>query len=998
MRNTKIKVSPLSTAVAGLFFTLCLVGVATAQVKETGMPAPAPPAAAPPSGINVRDLEKAIAEGEQLIVKYPDSDFTATVMFQLVELYVKRSAHAYQQKMVEYESELKRFDAGEMKIEPVMPRVSYREAVEMGYKILDKYVTAPFSDKVVYRIALCHLEENNLARAHEFFQKLITEHPKSDYVLESHFRIGEYYFDQRRYDEAAESYSKLLNNWQNPFFDMALYKLAWSYYNLNDFSKAISTFIYLIDDINLVNNAQHAKALGKTKADLRKEAIEYVAQCFADFGGAKKAENFLKTFGEKTYSINIFMKLAETYQARNFYDESTQTLEAILRLWPLHEQAPELQNQIVENYLRAGDSKKAESARENLVQNYGPGSAWLNKYPEGQAREHALAMVETTLLTLATEAQAQAQKENSERLYRLAIDRYSNFLAKFPKAENAGKMQYYQAECYYEVKDYANAADAYQKVVIGFPNSEFKTDAAYNRILSHFEEYQAGQSNDTTTFYLADFLGSGETRPLRIPNPAYGKALIACNDFIKLLPTSEKLGEILMKYGETLFGLAEYDMAQQIYAKVITDLPASPFVVQAHLLSAQCAIQMGKYLDAEKWARAVVEHYPDSARQVDRARRIINSAKFKLAEGFKNRGESGIAAQAFDNIAASSTDTVIAELALVEAALQYEQAGNKEKAIDAYEKVYFKFPNSARVDEALFKAALLSEELNNWTRAAQNYLTVASVRENSPYASKAVFAAAQCYENAGLLENALKTYDRYLANYHTDPSQYLEALCRAGEICFKRKDYPVATGYFQRTIDGYRNYVRESQPVEVYMPAQAQFMLGEIRFESYRQVNLEPPMDRSLKRKQTLFTEVLSAYKDAATYQVADWTTAASHRIGAVFEEFARAFWESPRPDISPDLMAKYEEQLQQKIRPFKERALETYQANIKQAEDNGINNQWVEQSRERLHELAVELGVEQSTNGVVPANGTAPEKPAPSKDLGANGNGNIMNAANNNE
>lgn len=956
------------------------------------------PAAGAQASVNIRDLEKAISEGEQLIVKYPDSDFTPTVMFQLVELYAKRSAHEYQEKMAQYDADLKRFDAGELKTEPAMPRVSYREAVQMGYDILEKHPTAAFNDKVVYRIAICHLEENNLDRAQEFFQKLIAEYPKSEYLLESYFRLGEYYFDQRRYAEAADSYSKLLNNWKNPFFDMALYKLAWSYYNINEFPRAISTFIYLIDDINLLNETQHVEGLGKTKADLRKEAIEYVAQCFADYGGARKAESFLNQIGEKGYSINIFLKLAETYQARNFYDESTQTLEAILRLWPLHEQAPEFQSKIVENYLRAGEAEKAEAAREALVKNYGPGSAWLNKYPEGEARENAIKVAEETLFTLATEAQARAQKNESERDYRLAIDRYGEFLEKFQKSENAGKVQYYQAECYYDIRDFTNAAEAYQKVVANFPNSKFKDDAAYNRILANFEELKVATGSDTTTFYLTDFLGKGETKPVRISHPAYANALSACNDFIKFLPTSEKLPEILMKYGETLFGLGEYAMAEEIYTKITNELPSSRFVVQAHLLNAQSAIQAERYVDAEKWARAVVEKFPDSTRQVERAQRIINSAKFKLAEGFKNRGDYNIAAQAFDNIAASSKDTVIAELALVEAALQYEKVGSKEKAIDTYEKLYYKFPNSTRVDESLFKAALLSEELNNWTRAAQNYLTLANVRAQSPYAAKAIFAAAQCYENANLTDNSLKTYERYLTEHQTDPPQYLEALCRVGEIYYKRKELPQAENYFKRTIDTYHKFVNEAKPVELYMPAEAQFMLGEIRFENYRQVNLEPPMERSLKRKQTLFNEVLAAYKEAAAYQVADWTTAASYRIGAVFEEFGRFFWESPREQIAEELLAKYEEQLKQKIRPFKERALETYQANVKQAEANGINNQWVEQSRDRLHALASELGVELSTNGSEPANGIDPDKMMHDNDLGANVASKPLNSSGNNK
>jgi len=1016
MKKIMTYLSPFRLAMSLLVLVLSCSGLVTAQVKmanadnpgataktKTAATKPADnkpaeakktPVVAQPVAPNMRDLEKAIVNGEQLIAKYPDSDFTPTVMFQLVELYVKSAAFAYQNKMAEYDSLLKRYDAGTLKTEPAMPRPSYRASLEMGYKILDKYPTASFIDKVIYRIAICQLEENNLERARDFFQKLLTEYPKSEYIFESNFRLGEYFFDHRQYAEAINHYSKLMNNWQNPFFDMALYKLAWSYYNQNDFTKAISTFTYLIDDINMVKKAANTEVLGKTQTDLRKESIMYVAQCFADFGGARKAESFMHQFGEKPYSLEIFTRLAETYQTRNFYEEAIQTLEAILRLWPYHEQAPDFQNRIVSNYLQAGDNEKAEAARVTMVKNYGPNSAWLGKFPEGPAREKALALSEETLFTLATEAQARGQKEMSERSYRLAIERYSEFLAKFSKSANAGKVQYFQAESYYEIKDFANAANAYHQVVLNFPDSEFKAEAAYNRILAHFDELSAATPTDTTKFALPNFLGSGKRDTLRVPNSIYPKALSACNDFITLLPASEKLPDILMKYGESLFSLNQPAMAQKVYAKLIKDSPSSQFVVQAHLLNAQCAIQMEQYIEAEKWARTVVETYPDSTRQVERAYRLINSTKFKVAEAYKKKGDAATAAEAFANLATASTDSTISEMALVEAALQYEQAGNKERAIDAYEKLYFKFPQSPRVDEALFKAAVLCEEASNWTRAAQNYLGLVSLRATSPYAAKAVFASAQCYENAGLLENALKTYDRYLENYTNDPGQYLEALVRAGEICYKRKEYQPATVYFKRTIESYQNYVRESHAVDVYMPAQAQFLLGEIQFEAYRQVNFTPPLDKSLKHKKTLLNEVLANYKEAAGYQVADWTTAASFKIGATLEEFARFYWESPRDNIAADLLAKYEEQLQTTIRPLKDKAFAAYQTNVKQAEENGINNPWVEQSRQRLQALGPELGIEITppATEATPANGAVEEKP---KESGANNTTNQNNAGN---
>ncbi len=942
--------------------------------------------------IIVKDLEAAIVQGEELIRKYPNSDFTPSVMFQLVEMYVKRSAFDYNKSMQAYEADLKRFDAGELKAEPVMPRVSYGKAIEMGYKILQHYPTASFNDKVIYRIAVCQLEETNRDLSRDYFKKLLEEYPRSAYVLEASFRLGEYYFDKKEYGLATDYYSKLLNQWQNPFFDMALYKLAWSYYNVNNFAKAISTFIYLIDDLNLVDKAVNAEVLGKTKADLRQESIEYLAQCFAEYGGPERTREFLDKFRGKDYGLNIFLKLADIYQNRNFYDESNKTLAITLELWPLYEEAPLLQNKIVENYLRSGDAKNAEAAREKLVKDYGPGSAWIEKYSrltksdsvQQKVRDKALALAEQNLYILGTEAQTRAQQSSNPEDYRRAIKRYQQYVEKFPAAANAGKVVFYLAECHYDIKEYAAAAEAYQRVMVNYPASEFRDEAAYNRILSHFEELHLAVSPDTAQYVLANFLGANKSDTLRVPNKIYPKLLVACNDFVIQLGKSERLPEMMMKYGETLYELRAFEMAQQVYEKIIADLPQSKYLVQAHLLHAQCAMELKtekSYLAAEKWARKVVENFPDSVRQVAKAHRLISSAKFKLAEGFKERGELAVAAKAFENIAASSQDSAIAEMAFAESAVQYDKAGDKEKAIEVYEKFYLKYPQSPRIDEALFRAALLCEEMDKWTRASQNYLALVTARAHSPYAAKSVFAAARCYENAGLLENALKNYDRYLAEFPDEIDQYLEALCRVGEIHYQRKDYTHAGEYYKRTIARYREGMQKGLAVEPYMAAQAQFRLGEMRFEDYKQINLDPPLDKSLQRKQALFTEVVNIYKEAATFQVAEWFTAASFRIGETYEEFGRAFWDSPRPaNLTEEVLAKYETQLALKVRPFKERAYETYQGTLRQAEENGIANAWVDKSKERVQVLAAELGFEHSA----PADSTNGSEQQPPADNGA--------------
>lgn len=959
-----------------------------------------------------QDIAQAISENETLLKRYPNQDFTPLVMFQLCELYVRRSAFAYQKAMTNYDAALKRFEAGEEKTEPSVPRIDFSEAISLADQILVKFPTVQFLDKVLYRLALCHSESGNGEMARAYLERLVQEYPRSAYLLESYFRLGENYFDKREYDLAIAAYSKLFNKWDNPYFNMALYKLGWAYYNTNDYAKAISTFIYVIDDINRVSSIKNATALGATKIDLRKESIEYIAQSFAEFGGAHKAEKFLiETLGalppatpaangktiEREYLVDIFLKLADTYRDRNAYDESSSTLGTLLRRWPLHLQAPQLQNRIIDNHLQAGNPEKAEAARVALVENYGPGSAWLAHYFKNEtvfgaieARIAALTLTDEILYTLATEAQTRAQKSGDENEYKLAVARYGEYLEKFPNSPAAAKTQYYQADCYYEIKAFAEAADAYQKVMVNFPASEFASEAAYNRVIANLEEVEHATTVDSMTYQIADFLGTGITQILRLPNKSYARLLNACSDYSKAPAVSdssslsmntpkadslalltdgqlekrrEKLPEVMMKYGETLYKVGQFELSRQVYLKVATELPPNQYSLNSLTMVANSTFQEENYQESEKWYRKIISDFPDSTRHVERAHKMIASGSYKVAEGIKAAGADSAAAQAFVALAGSSKDDEISKRSLLEAAVLFEKKNDKAYAMSVYEQFYAKFPTAEGAELALLKAGQLAEDQGNWPHAVQNYLALANDFPVSQHAARAVFQTGQCYENARDTVNAITTYRRFTQTYKDDAAQLLEVMGKLGELYFYQGHFAEAKKSLEETIAAYRKFIKQEEALDEYIPAQAQFLLAEMRFQDYCKLELKPPFERNFKKKKNLFNEVLAAYREASDYQVADWATAATHKIGESFEEFARAFSAAPRPEgLSEADLVTYEESLLQKVRPFKERALETYRANLKMAEENNVQNNWVTRSHQRAEALAAELGV--ASNG----------------------------------
>jgi TolA-binding protein len=909
----------------------------------------------------IRNLAKAITDSETLLAKYPDSDFTPNLMFQLSELYAKRAALRYQREMMMYEEALEKFDQNIIENEPAIPRINLTDAIDMCYKILDKYPNIPFRDKVLYRIAIWHLQEGNREKSVEYFEKVALETTEKQLLEEANFRLGEYHFDIRHYEKAIDYYSRLLNSWDSPFFDMALYKMGWSQYNLNNYAEAISTFIYLIEDINLVKEV-NSEVLGKTKADLRREAVEYVAISFAEYGGPQKAQGFLKERKDKDYSVQILLDLADLYQRRNFYANAIETLNVLLDFYPDNPDAPKYQQKIVENYELAGDKEKANDARAKLVAKYGPGSPWLGRIRDEAHQQEVLDIVEKSLYTLGTDAQAKAQETKLKLDYQLAIDRYNSYLEKFPNSERTAKVLFYLSESLYDIAQFSEAADSYYELIVRYPNSEFRELAAFNRILAYDKLLQNNSFSDSTTLILNDFLGKGKTQAdtIRVHNSFQAYLLQASNEFYLLFPNSQKLPEVLMKFAQTLYELAEYTLAKETYQRVINGPSTNGYLAQAYTMTAQCAFNLGDYEEAEGWFQKLTQLFPDSARYVERANTMIASARFKVAQSFMQKGDTLAAAAEFEKISFISPDSAVAERALFEAALHYEQIGNKEKALTLLESMPNRFPNSTLIDNSLFKAGVICEELEDWNRAATNYLALYKHDPQSQFAAKGLFFAAKSYENAGDYDKARTYYDEYTKIYFDDPDRYLEAAFRKGEIAYNQSRYKAAVQDFEFVVSSHHKFVAQNADVENYIPARAQFLIGEILFDSFQKLKLSPPFERKLRRKKAQFEQVLKAYTEAAKFRVADWTTASSYKIGIAFEEFANALLDSPRPkNLSGSALQEYNSKLWQSVLPFKQKALNTYQANVKQAIQNKIENTWVTESKKRMDALTIELGLE---------------------------------------
>ena len=134
-----------------------------------------------------------------------------------------------------------------------------------------------------------------------------------------------------------------------------------------------------------------------------------------------------------------------------------------------------------------------------------------------------------------------------------------------------------------------------------------------------------------------------------------------------------------------------------------------------------------------------------------------------------------------------------------------------------------------------------------------------------------------------------------------------------------------------------------------YLAATASLELAEPVRKRFAVVKLTQPLAESLKLKKSLMEDVIAAYTGAADYGVAEVTTAATFRLGEVYELFSSDLLASDRPaDLDPDALEQYEILLEEQAFPFEEKAIDLYKANASRAPE-GVYDAWVRKSFERL-------------------------------------------------
>jgi len=383
------------------------------------------------------DKERAVLEFQEFIEKYPQSELIKSAHFELgKDLY---NLKKYKLAL----SELKEISTAEALY------LRGKAAEELGDKDGEILV----------------------------FEELREKFPQSEYSQEAYFKLGNYYYNQKKYKEAIEEFKKISQVFpHSSLLSESYYWMAWSYFKLTEYQEASECFKKVgEDDVNL-ELAQRAKFVAAESLynlkDYQKAREEY--------------RNFIEKYPEAELSENAQYAIAWTFLENKEYEPSIEEFKKLINTYPESKFMEESQFRVAKGYFLLGKKDESKIALKKFIDGYTKSNfraealyllsqmyleeeEWMDsiielerlvrEYPDSKYFPDALYGLCLSYF----------KKEEYEK----AIEAGEKYLKDYFKLQFGDDISYIKAVCWEKIENQDKAITDYQSLISNFPQSPY---------------------------------------------------------------------------------------------------------------------------------------------------------------------------------------------------------------------------------------------------------------------------------------------------------------------------------------------------------------------------------------------------------------------------------------------------------------------------------------------------------------------------------------------
>jgi cellulose synthase operon protein C len=799
----------------------------------------------------------AITLFETFLQKYPnDERWTPDAMFRLAELYFEKSND-------EYLAATAQANSSGAQVTP-----DYQRTIDLYKDLIGRFPQYRLVDGAYYLLGWCLGEMNKEGEALQAMRALVCinkykpldppaplepskgksvkglkgddryatcEPVKKDsrFLPEAWTRVGEFHFDNSELEGAIAAYQRVLAFPDSAYFDKALYKLAWSYYRADDYPEAIKRF----DELVVFSDKKKAES-GAEGSDLRVEAVQYLGISFAEkdwdgdgnedpVSGLDRLDKFYRGRENEAHVREIYAKLGDIYFDETEYFHAIEVYKRALAKWPYDPANPKLQDRVVMAFERQRDFTNALKEREVLAHNYTKGTEWYKKNRDNkEAIDTAADLAELALVSAAVNHHKAAQDlkkllaaqkkpdvtmlEKISKEYAQAAEAYEKYLEQYPRSKNTYEYSYAYAETLYYSGRFLDAAAQYEKVRDSNLDNKYAEDSAFNAVKSYekYMELQTAAGKYKEPPLPADGKIAVPVTPMQIPDPV-ARMQKAYDVFAQRVPNSGRVPTMSYKAAEIYYRYLHWDEARPRLEAIIgkyckDDMGAN--AGNAILVSYTIEKNLDKI---EEWANRLKTANCGSAavamkNQADLTKLGLG-VKFQKADKLFNDKQYEAAASLYVQIVDSDPKNEDADKALNNAAVAYENVKRFAAATKLYERIVNEYPTSKFVDDALFRTAVSYQKAFEFDKAVVSYLRLAqdSRFAGSSHRTDAIFNSAVILENNQDYPRAAELFQKYANDKSVKREDQSEAYFRSALIFEKMKDWDKAIKTFNAYVKAY---------------------------------------------------------------------------------------------------------------------------------------------------------------------------------------------------
>jgi TolA-binding protein len=818
------------------------------------------------------------------------------------------------------------------------------EAIHLYSALLKTYPRYERNDAVLYQLARAYELNAQPEKALAILDQLVAGYPNSHYMDEAQFRRGELLFSNKAYPQAQTAYEAVIKiGPSSAFYSQSLYKHGWSLFKQGENERSLDSFADVLDSM-LVSKRNpkemiELETLSRPNRELAEDTFRVMSITFSYLDGAKAVDAFVKHRTPpgrqpQPYSYLLYARLGDLYIEKERYTDAADSYRAFVSQDRNNEKAPLLEMQAIEAYQKGGFPQLVLQGKKEFVEDYSFGTAyWQGRDVKDEPK--VVAELKTNLKDVAQYYHAQAQRTKDVADYQEAAKWYHSYLTSFPDDPDSAVTNFLLADTLFESKQYEEAAKEYESTAYHYGKHEKAAAAGYAAVIAY------GKQEETL---------SGEAKAA-----VHARAIDSSLKFAQTFPERPESAQVLTRAATDLYAAKDYTRAVAVSETLLARQPPADATQQrvAWTVIGNSNFDQGVFDKAETAYTHAQTLMPanDPERPVIVER--LAASIYKQGEQKSKAGDNTAAVDDFLRVSALAPASKVRANADFDGAALLIKDKQWDRAVVVLEEFRRNFPQSPLQADVTRDLAVAYAASNHPGQAAAEFEKISQTPGEAPDVQReATLQAADLYEKSGNTVKSRAMLEAFIKHFPQPLNPAMEARNKLSSIAANAGD-TTARDYWLRDIvaaDRAAGAARTDRSRA--LAAKATLTLAAPLREEFKRVKLVVPLKKSLAEKRKSMEAALKAYEQAADYQVADVTTAATFESAELYRQLGKDLMSSERPrNLNKDELEQYDVLLEEQAFPFEEKAIKLHEVNTARTKD-GTYDEWVQKSFDALAQL----------------------------------------------